>query len=147
MRMGLLPKKTGPNSGPWTLKSARQYRALRHSRNFILTVTDVSKRVAPNPEIIILISFWSRIDNLSYGRKYTANLSVALEDKYNELPQFTLSIGGLNSPSTTRASTSEKDNTETKEISPSSSPAPSPTPIEPQEPNESNKRCIWFICW
>jgi len=87
---------------------------------------------------------------VSYGKKYTANLSVALEDKYNELPQFTLSIGSLNSPSTTTATTSEENNIETKEnneISPSPLPAPSPAPVAAQETQESNKRCIWFICW
>ncbi len=88
--------------------------------------------------------------DLSYGKKYTANLSVALEDKYNELPQFTLSIGGLNTPSATTATTLEENNTETKEdkeISPSPSPEPSPTPVTTQETQENSKRCIWFICW
>ena len=91
--------------------------------------------------------------DLSYGKKYTTNLSVSLEDKYNELPQFTLSIGGLSSPSTITTTTSEENNTETKEdkeISPSSSPEPSPTTEEtPESSNQlqADKRCIWFICW
>ncbi|MBI2315411.1 hypothetical protein HYU93_05160 [Candidatus Daviesbacteria bacterium] len=88
---------------------------------------------------------------LSYGKKYIANLSVALEDKYNELPQFTLSIGSISSPSTTMiVSTSEKDDIETKEdkeISPGPSPAPSSTPISTRATKETNKHCIWFICW
>ncbi|MEW5856360.1 MAG: hypothetical protein AB1861_03075 [Cyanobacteriota bacterium] len=89
--------------------------------------------------------------DLTYGEKYTANLSVALEDKYNELPQFTLSIGGLSSPAATSTEVTAKPNTETEdiEISPSPSPAPSPTPTtqEPQTKPEQNKRCVWFICW
>src|SRR3989344_5467262 len=86
--------------------------------------------------------------DLSYGKKYTINLSVSLEDKYNELPQFTLSIGGVN-PLSTYAPTATTDGklTETQEdeISPSPSPVPSSIPVSTQETQESNKRCIWFI--
>ncbi len=88
--------------------------------------------------------------DLSYGKKYTANLSVALEGKYNELPQFTLSISGPSSPNKTTSEVTQEENEpsnkeENKETSPS--PSPAPTSITTQENQERSKRCIWFICW
>jgi len=88
--------------------------------------------------------------DLTYGKKYTANISVALEDKYNELPQFTLSIGGISNP--TSSTTPETDNIsveneKSEKISPTLSPATSPTPIQINQQNEAKKRCFWFLCF
>ncbi len=84
--------------------------------------------------------------DLKYGKKYTTNLSVVLGNKYNELPQFTLSIGSDASPRVASLAAEEK-----KEFSPSPSlvgpPMPTPMPTSIPQHQESKKRCVWFICF
>jgi T5SS/PEP-CTERM-associated repeat protein len=87
--------------------------------------------------------------NINYGKKYIAKFSVALDEKYNELPQFTLSIGKSASIAKKTQDENEKNESINKEEdapSPSSN-APSSTPMETKSQQENNKkRCFWFLC-
>jgi len=84
--------------------------------------------------------------DVNYGKKYSVNLSVALGDKYNELPQFTLSIGGASKESQI-SDVNKKDETVSDEESVSPTIEISPTPTSSSQQIDSKKRCFWFICF
>lgn len=83
--------------------------------------------------------------DLSFGKKYLVNISVSLEDKYNELPQFTLSIGG-GPTAVLRPAAPVLVPSQIFQETIVPSPIPSPSSIPTTETTET-KRCIWFICW
>jgi hypothetical protein len=82
--------------------------------------------------------------DLTYGKKYTANLSVTFEDKYNELPQFTLAIFSHNSDKAedSKANILKDQGTE---------PIPTPQTVESSEEIQQQptpkKKCFLFLCF
>jgi len=82
--------------------------------------------------------------DVSYGKKYTVNLSVALDDKYNELPQFTLSFGSASLENQVSDTDKESELINEKEtVIPTPTILPSPSPSQ----KNNNKHCFWFICF
>ncbi len=87
-------------------------------------------------------------EDVNYGKIYSAKLSVALEDKYNELPQFFLSIDYPITGVTKEVAKSDAVVPEVKGVHSSPSPTATLTPTKNEhEVTSNNKRCIWFACW
>jgi|GEM_PF-1088340 len=84
--------------------------------------------------------------DLSYGKKYTSNLSVSLGDKYNELPQFTLIIADISSENQKQDTDNKNESVNTKEATTPTSVQSSPKSKTIQQ-NKDKKRCFWFICF
>ena len=79
--------------------------------------------------------------DLKWGKKYTTNMSVALNQDYNELPAFTLSTSGF-----TPKIVSNPTPTTQALPTPTSTPMPEPQEARKQE-TLSEKHCFFFLCF
>lgn len=78
--------------------------------------------------------------DLKWGKKYTTNMSVALDQDYNELPSFTLSASGNASNTVKPKVTLAPQPT----VTPSLTPTPQPIGIKQEVPS---KQCFLFLCF
>ncbi len=91
--------------------------------------------------------------DLAWNKKYTADMSVAYNQDYNELPQFTLSTSGYTMPSTsnpsstqTTPSTDNSQQTPVPTLTPTPQPIPSSQSIAGQQV-APKKKCFLFFCF